>query len=135
MKKANKKSSIDPKLKMLLKVQIINAALYTVLIFAAALILFSLDSINEKYYFYSVAVPVSFANFLSGYYTGIKLRKNGLLNSLIFCLPMTVLLLFISVAVNSFKIDLTALISAILMLCGAMLGGITSVNTKIRPKR
>ena len=48
---------------------------------------------------------------------------------------MNFVVIIASVAANSFEIDLTALISFFILSVAAMLGGIVSVNMRIRVKK
>lgn len=76
----------------------------------------------------------SLAAFLSGFVTGRKKRKNGLLNGVVYSLPATVLFIFISLCVNGFSCDLNLIFSITLMLIFSALGGVLSVNTKKKSK-
>ena len=64
-----------------------------------------------------------------------KIHKNGISIGFYVFLPMNSVVIIASVASNSFKIDLTALISFFILSVAAMLGGIVSVNMRIKVKK
>lgn len=137
MKRPAKKKSekkLSKNVSVFIKTQILLFILYSAVLFIASLVVYT-STLGSNTYFYITALSLALMSFVGGYYSGYKIHKNGLLISLVYCLPMNVIVLFISSAVNKFKIDLTILISfAILIIC-SMLGGVLSVNTKIKTKR
>lgn len=70
-------------------------------------------------------------------YAGYKIHKNGISVGFLFCLPFNAIVTLASIVANSFKVDLTAVISFFILIVSSMLGGIFSVNIRIkaRPKR
>ena len=130
-----KKNRKNVTLNVFIKSQIIIIILYTVLLTVASVILYNYEELSDKSYFYITSILSAFANFSGGFYAGMKLKQNGLVTALLFSIPTTMIVLLISISINNFHIDLTLLFTAIIMLCGGMLGGITSVNTNVKTKR
>lgn len=122
-------------LNVFFKTQVLILALTIILFAITSVIIFNSNNIPEKSFFYITNIIMAVSNFSGGFYTGFKLKRNGLITALLFCLPATVLLVILSASMNLFKIDLTLLFSVIIMLCAGMLGGITSVNSNIKSKR
>ena len=130
-----KKNRKNVTLNVFIKSQIIIIILYIVLLTAASVILYNYEELSDKSYFYITSILSAFANFSGGFYAGMKLKQNGLVTALLFSIPTTMIVLLISISINNFHIDLTLIFTAIIMLCGGMLGGITSVNTNVKTKR
>ena len=124
------KSKSNPVVNVFLKTQILNILLFLIAYISASLIVYNSDALSSKYNFYIISAVTALSNFISGFYCGAKLKKNGMINALLFCLPLIIIILFISAAVNSFNIDLTFFLSSVIMITSSMLGGILSVNVK-----
>lgn len=130
--KASRKKSENKSLSELvlfLKAFIVYTVVYAVVCISA----FYLDIDN------GLLVPVSLctfclSGFLSGFVIGRMKRKNGLINGIIYSLPTIALFLFISILINSFRIDLTLLISVLCVLVFSGLGGVISVNVRKKTK-
>lgn len=87
----------------------------------------------------SLLIPVSLcafclSGFLSGFIVGRIKRKNGMINGIVYSLPATAIFLSVSMLLNSFRIDLTLLISIICMLVFSGAGGVISVNIRKKTK-
>ena len=131
--KASNKKSDNKNLSdffLFLKALIIYLVIYTVACVAALYL-----DIEDN-----VLTPVSLcafglSGFLSGFVAGRAKRKNGLVNGIIFSLPATVLFLFASMCLNSFRVDLILLISILCTLVFSAAGGIASVNIKKKIKK
>lgn len=126
--KSPKKQNIFASL--FIKIQFIDFIVSLAGLVLSSLIIFNADNIPVKAYFYIITAILSATNFFSGFYVGIKLRKNGMLNSLLYNMPLNIIYLVISSVLNLFKIDLTILFAAIIILSSSMLGGVLSVNNK-----
>ncbi len=70
--------------------------------------------------------------FFSGIITGVKFRKNGMIKAVVITLPVNLIILLTSLIFNGFKADLNMLISILVLEASAAMGGILSVNRKIR---
>lgn len=114
-----------------LKCLIFSLACYVIvyLISCSAALIFDL---NDNYDFYVSLISFSSASFCSGFYTGIKLRKNGLISGLVFTLPANLILILTCLIISDFKTDITLLITAVALLVSSALGGIVAVNKRHR---
>ncbi|MGN1444450.1 MAG: TIGR04086 family membrane protein [Acutalibacteraceae bacterium] len=124
----------SPSLKIFLKTQAIAALTYSFVFIVSSAVCLSLD-FERKNMFYISALCFAAASFICSYYAGYKIHKNGLTVGLLYALPANIIIALLSVSVNRFKIDLTFLISKFILMISSMLGGILSVNTKLKPKR
>lgn len=123
------------KLFLFIKTQILILILLIIIILIASAVIYSADEIGSKYYFYIITAIISLIDFISGHYIGSKIKKNGMLNALLYCLPINLIIFAVSMILNLFNIDLTLLFSAIIIISANMLGGIVSVNNKSKVKR
>lgn len=137
-KRSGKKGRADKKMNestvVFLKAQILYIVLSLLLMLLTSMILYS-SSIDKKYYFYAAAAVLALTSFLCAYFAGYKIHKNGLVTGLLYSLPCNVIWLLISLIINSFKADATGLIAFAVLVISSMLGGILSVNTKLKAKK
>ncbi len=132
--KRKKERKMSPPLKTFLKSQLVAAVCYLTVLIVSSIVCLSLDFKRQNMFYVSILCFAA-ASFICAYYAGYKIHKNGLTVGLLYSLPANIITVFLSVAVNQFKIDLTVLISLFILLISSMLGGILSVNTKLKPKR
>lgn len=119
--------------RLFIKTQILMALSDLVLLLIGSFIVYSFEP-SKKAYFYISIFLFCISAFISGYYCGFKLHKKGLVTGLIFCLPLNLLIVLISLIINKFSFDLTFVITLLLLLISSMLGGILSVNTRMKAK-
>ena len=132
--KPRSEKRLDNSAKIFIKSQILALTIYSLFFILASTVMF-IANVNKSNSFYAAIAAFAASSFICGYYSGYKIHKNGIFVGLLFGLPANLLVSIISIIVNSFKIDLTAVISfAILLIC-SMLGGVLSVNTKLKPKK
>lgn len=115
------------------KTQILCLILYLLLFLIASAICLTADFSCRGAY-YAAILSFSLASFLCGGYAGYKIRKNGILIGLLFCLPANLIVSVLSAVTNNFSVDLTIVISFFILAVSSMLGGIVSVNTEKKPK-
>ena len=132
--KRKKEKKMSPPLKTFLKSQLVAAVCYLTVLIVSSIVCLSLDFKRQNMFYVSILCFAA-ASFICAYYAGYKIHKNGLTVGLLYSLPANIITVFLSVAVNQFKINLTVLISLFILLISSMLGGILSVNTKLKPKR
>ena len=132
--KRKKDRNMSPPLKTFLKSQLVAAVCYLTVLIVSSIVCLSLDFKRQNMFYVSILCFAA-ASFICAYYAGYKIHKNGLTVGLLYSLPANIITVFLSVAVNQFKIDLTVLISLFILLISSMLGGILSVNTKLKQKR
>lgn len=139
--KQSKKSSynqnskqLSPNLKVFIKTQILFLSLNAITFLTAVCICLQLDLARENL-FYICIISLCVGSFISSFYAGYKIHKNGLVIGFIFSLPINALVILISLITNSFIVDYTALISFFILMVTAMLAGILSVNITMKAKR
>ncbi len=82
---------------------------------------------------YAVSLAsLSLASFVSGIVIGFAFRKNGMLKAVVFTSPVNLFIIIASVFINSFTIDYHIILSLAALVISAAIGGIISVNSKIR---
>ncbi len=131
---SKKDKKMNPTTLLFLKTQVLMLVINAIFALSASFA-FYVFQVNQNLYFYFSVIIFGLTSFIGGYYSGYHLHKNGLVIGLIFCLPMNVLLILISFALNHFKFDLTSVISLFLLLIASMLGGVLSVNTRLKAKQ
>ena len=112
-----------------LKQQIVVFLLYGILLLIATFLFFSLGVKRRELAVFSLAVCAA-AAVLSGIYAGKKAKKRGWLAGLTLTLAPHLLLLLLSVFLNGFAVDWTALFSMVILSLCAMLGGMIGVNLR-----
>ena len=95
---------------------------------------FYFRSTNVFREFIVILIAFSVADFISSYYIGKKTRKNGMIYGIVYNLPVIVLIIFISLILNSFTFDMRLLFFAVIRIILSAAGGITAVNTKSKRK-
>lgn len=134
IKKSKQFSQLSLPVKIFLKTLFLTSVLYTLAFLLSAAVGLSMN-ISKSSAFYLSVFAFSCCSFAGAFYAGRKIHKNGISIGFLFCLPMNFVVIIASVASNSFRIDLTALISFFILSVAAMLGGIVSVNMRIRVKK
>ena len=114
-----------------ISVQIFGIVCYITLFTIFSLIALLADLPRQYDYYYTLAMFL-LGSFLLGGYTGIKLRENGLLNGIIYALPMNVLTVLISLIFADFKADVHTIITAVLLILSSAFGGVIAVNKRRR---
>ena len=81
-----------------------------------------------------IVIMLISADFLTSYYVGRCIRKNGMICGVIYNLPTILLFETISLIMNDFSFDTRAFILPALRVFISAIGGITSVNAKSKRK-
>lgn len=114
----------------------IKSIIFSLLVYSAVYIISCFCAltfdIRDSYDFYISLLSFAAASFISGFYSGNKLRKNGLVTGLLFTLPVNALIILISVVLTDFKPGITLLITALVLLLSSAAGGIFAVNKRHR---
>ncbi len=105
-----------------------------VCILSALCIFYLIADINTVLVYPFTVIGLCAGNMLSGYISGRVIRQNGLINGVIYTLPSTIVILFLSLYLNDFSIGFKMPLSAVLLCVFAASGGILSVNIKKRAK-
>lgn len=85
--------------------------------------------------FMLITTVISASYFLSSYIIGKRLKSKGMIYGLCYNLPTIMLILIISLCLNSFSFDERIFILSGLCILTSALGGITAVNSKSKYKR
>lgn len=127
-----KKASNDKgQLNIFIYVQLFSLIVYTVLFLLGCLIALQAD-LPKKYDYVSSLIIFALGSFITGYFAGIKLRKNGLLSGIIYALPMNLAVILISLIFGRFTFGINLIITAIVLISVSGLGGILAVNKRFR---
>lgn len=130
-KRSDKKS--NSKLKKILLLEFAILIIYYIISLIVCTLLFTVDiPIGAVYYI--ILISLALSAFLSGYITGVKMKKNGLISGVIYNLFMVVLTLLISLLLNGFSFDYRMFVTLVVMLAMSAAGGITAVNSKRKLK-
>ena len=81
-----------------------------------------------------ILIGLSAADFVSSYFIGKKIRKNGMLYGVLYNLPFIVLFIIISLLLNGFSFDSRLLYFTVSRIILSAIGGITAVNSKSKRK-
>ena len=81
-----------------------------------------------------ILIALSAADFVSSYFIGKKIRKNGLLCGVLYNSPFIVLFIVISLFLNGFSFDSRLLYFITSRIILSAIGGITAVNSKSKRK-
>ena len=135
-KSSKKRNKLNKTTDVFLKAQIMLLTLYVLSVLIMSVLIYNMKKEPDMYFYYMI-VPYALSNMATAFYSGYKMRKNGLITGLLCCLPINIIITLISLFTNGFNVDFTAVISVFILLICAMLGGVLSVNTKtkIKPKR
>ncbi|MCM1544740.1 MAG: TIGR04086 family membrane protein [Ruminococcus sp.] len=128
-----KENSINNRTKIFIKAQILALIVYSAFFIVASVIMYSSDMDKAKG-FYAAIAAFAISSFVCGFYSGFKIHKNGLYVGLLFALPANAIVTLISLIINSLNIDFTLAITVAILLISSMLGGVVSVNTKLKAK-
>ena len=114
----------------------INVQIFSLITYISVFLIFSFIALaadlSRKYdYLFSVIIFV-ICSFLTGFYSGNKLRQNGLLTGVVYSLPMNTLTLLISLIFSDFKADSSIIITVLLLVVSSAVGGILAVNKRHR---
>ena len=103
--------------------------IYSLMSILACTVLFTINVPKDFHYYISIAA-LCLAALLTGFYAGKINRKNGLLYGIIYNSAPIVLIMFVSLIINSFSFDYNLPVSAFLLIVSSAAGGILSVNSR-----
>ena len=86
----------------------------------------------DNYHIISL-ISFSAACFISGLLAGSKIRKNGLINGIIFTLPSIIAFNVLSFVLNKSDINYMFVVFFIIEVISSAVGGVISVNIKRNP--
>ena len=129
--RAVRNKSENSQLKVFLQIQLFAIVIYVLFFIAGSLISLTAD-ISLKYDYIVTLVLFSASSFLVGFFTGVKLRQNGLIMGIIYSLPLNVILIVISLILNDFTLSFNMLISLLVLTAFSGIGGVLAVNKRLR---
>lgn len=132
--KSRKKASTNPNKAEFIKCVAFSYILYIIFFIAISFVILFFDVDSEKYYYISIT-QLAITSFISAFNCGFRLMKNGMLVGLLCALPAILTVFFVSIIMNSFKINFSSVISLIITMISAMLGGVLSVNVNIKHRK
>lgn len=134
-KKAKRPAGKDTvALRRTVRLLVVILLIYTAAFLISALIVHSAGLSRTRVRLVTLTA-LSAASLLCGALTGRTQKKNGALLGALFCLPWITLLLFLSVLLSEGAPDLTMILSAVLLLLCAAVGGSFGVNDRSKQKR
>ena len=134
MAKASKKGSEikDKKQTALLFLFPGSVFLILLVIASAASVYFDLQKSDN---FIVLLFMLAIGSFISGYFSGKVKRRNGMTTGIIYVIPSVLLLVLISLILNTFSFDINILISALISVISSAIGGIVGVNMRQKVKQ
>lgn len=114
-----------------IKAQIFALLMYFVFFISGSLIALAAD-LSGKYDYIFTVIIFSLGSLSVGFFSGMLLRRNGLLSGILNSLPLNIIVILISLFINQFNFSINLLITAIALLLSAGIGGILAVNKRLR---
>ena len=114
-----------------IKVQIFALISYALIFIIGSFIALAADLPRKYEYIYSLGM-FAVSSLSVGFYSGLKLRQNGLVSGVIYSLPLNLIIILISLIINEFTIGMNLIITSAVLLLSAGIGGILAVNKRLR---
>ena len=127
MKTFSDNTTID----IFIKTQIFAVIIYLVTFIAFSVIGLMAD-LSMKYDLICALLSFGLSSFAVGFFIGRKLRQNGLIAGIIYSLPVNTLVVLISLIFSDFTVDFNIVITVIVLLVTAGVGGIVAVNSRLK---
>lgn len=128
-KKRAKSKKLNPALKKKLIFEALILLIYAIMIAAICIVLFIFD-LPQKSVYYIILTVLGISSLCGGYIIGKKEKKNGLVVGVVYNILPCVIILLVSLLLNSFAFNYRLLVTALIMLIFSAVGGITAVNTR-----
>ena len=112
-----------------IKIQIFAVIVYLILflLFCTAALVVDLSS---KYDLLCALLSFTLGSFIVGFYTGNKLKQNGLLAGIIYSAPINTLVVLAALLYSDFSVNLNMVITIIALIASAAIGGVVAVNRR-----
>ncbi len=130
-KTVSKKSSANSNVINFLITELTYCAVFLLTFLIASGIIYFVD-LKRSMVYPAAIFSFCLSAFISGVLCGLKQRKNGLLNALIYVTPINIIIVLISLVFNNFSFDANVLVSLLLMIISSIMGGIIGVNIKVK---
>ena len=121
----------NSQLKVFLQIQLFAIVIYLIFFLMGSFIALTAD-VSGKYDYIISLVLFAISSFAIGFFTGIKLRQNGLLMGIVYSLPINILVLIVSLILNDFIFSFNILITLAVLIAFAGVGGVLAVNKRLR---
>lgn len=129
--KVSKRKSENTVINLFIKIQLLGILIYTVLFLLSSFGAMSAD-LGAKYDMIISLCTFSLSSFLTALFSGIKIREHGLPVGILYTLPLNTLVVSVSMFLSEFKADYRIILTAVLLILSAGIGGITGVNIRFR---
>ena len=112
-----------------IKVQVFALGVYIAIFMLFCIIALMADLAVKYDYVFSLA-GFALGSFATGFFSGLKLRQNGLLSGLIYSLPANTLVVLVSLIFSDFNVGINIVVTAVVLLVSAAVGGVVAVNRR-----
>lgn len=129
--KISKRKTENTVINLFLKIQMIGAAIYILMFLLSCFTAVSLD-FGQNYDMIFSLGTFAICSFLTALYAGLKIREHGLPVGIVYTLPLNTLIVLLSLFFTDFKADFRILLTSVVLLLFAGVGGITGVNIRLR---
>ena len=127
-----KKNNIGNKnIKEYLKLQLVGFIIYLIFFIIASAVSVMAD-IKIDYMTYISMLFIGLSSLFTGFISGIKERKDGIIRGVLGALPLNLSVIIISLIFSHFKADLSLLYTVAVCLVMSAVGGIISVNIRLK---
>ncbi len=130
-KPGNIKFSDNTTIDLFIKTQIFAVIIYLILFLLFSFVGLMAD-FSIKYDFFSALLCFALGSFMVGFYIGRKLRQNGLLAGIVYSSPINTSVILVSLIFSDFAVDFNIVITAIVLLVTAGVGGVVAVNSRLK---
>ena len=114
-----------------LKIQLFAVIIYAVLFLTGTFLALTADLSSGYDYIFSLII-FAISSFAVGFFSGIKIRKNGLVIGVVYTMPMNIIISLISLILNDFTVGISLPLTLIILCLSGAVGGIFAVNKRIR---
>ena len=128
-KRKNNTISDNETIDTFVKVQIFAVIVYLILFLLFCTVALVAD-LSSKYDFVCALLSFSLGSFIVGFFTGNKLKQNGLLAGIIYSAPINSLVVLVALLYSDFAVDLNIVITVATLIVSAAIGGVVAVNRR-----
>lgn len=111
------------------KVQIFAVIVYLILFLLFCTVALVAD-LSSKYDLVCSLFSFSAGSLIVGFFTGNKLKQNGLIAGMIYSAPINSLVVLVALLYSDFAVDLNIVITVATLIVSAAIGGVVAVNRR-----
>ncbi|MBQ7118220.1 MAG: TIGR04086 family membrane protein [Clostridia bacterium] len=126
-----KRSKTNSKILSYVKTEILSIIIFGALLVILSAVCVKAD-INKESMSYIALVFIGVISLTTGFLFGIRERKNGIVCGILGALPVNLLIIAVSLIINKFSVDINILYTALVCLVSSSVGGIVSVNIRMK---